>query len=72
MLIYAKGEAEPTLHAIVHVDKVLEVVALDLAAKPDAILTQIDQIAHRIRTLKVTACERFNSNASRQLLPSHA
>lgn len=72
MLIYAKGEAEPTLHAIVHVDKVLEVVALDLAAKPDAILTQIDQIAHRIRTLKVTASKRFNTDASRQLLPSHA
>jgi 5-methylcytosine-specific restriction enzyme subunit McrC len=49
MLIYAAGEGEPITHQVVHIGKELEVVALDLSAPPDQILTQLDRIASRIR-----------------------
>jgi 5-methylcytosine-specific restriction enzyme subunit McrC len=49
MLIYAKGEAEPAVHEVVHLGKRLEIVGLDLAGPPEAILAQVDVVAGRIR-----------------------
>lgn len=49
LLIYASGEADPTVHYIEHAGKRLEVAALDLAASPPALLGQIRELAERIR-----------------------
>lgn len=51
LLIYARGEAQPALHRVVHAGKELQVVALDLNGEPETLLAQIDAIAARIRNL---------------------
>jgi len=55
LLIYAAGEREPARHDIVHLGKHLEVIALDLAGPPEAVLRQIDHVAGRIRQLRQQA-----------------
>ena len=52
MLIYAKGEGEPTVHTIRHSGKHLEVVALDLEKDLDAVLDQVELLAQRIRSFR--------------------
>lgn len=51
LLIYAKGEREPAVHRVRHSGKQLEVVALDLAGTPNAILAQIGQVATQVQTM---------------------
>lgn len=55
LLIYAKGEAAPTVHEIIHTGKRLEVLALDLEQEPDGLLLQVDAIASRIGDLRKEA-----------------
>ncbi len=52
LLIYAAGEQLPAVHTIRHSGKTVEIIALDLAEPPEAILEQIDGIAKRIRELR--------------------
>lgn len=52
LLVYAAGEAEPASHEVVYAGKLLQVVALDLAGPPPAILAQIDLLAQRVRRLR--------------------
>jgi 5-methylcytosine-specific restriction enzyme subunit McrC len=47
-LIYAAGEEEPVSHTVVHLGKRLDLVALDLAVPPDALLDQIQTLATRL------------------------
>lgn len=49
MLIYAASEGEPASHEIVRIGKRIDVVTLDLTAKPAALLGQIESIAGQIR-----------------------
>ena len=51
MLVYAKGEDKPAVHEVRHTRKQLEVVALDLAGKPEDIRQQISELADRVRTM---------------------
>ncbi len=51
LLIYAAGEGDPATHEVVNAGKRLEVVALDLAGEPDAVLAQVALVAGRIRQL---------------------
>lgn len=52
LLIYAKGEADANTYDIVHADRRLEVVSLDLDQPPARILEQIDEFAGKVRELK--------------------
>lgn len=49
LLIYAAGEREQGVHQIVHLDKVIEVVTMDLNVGPEVVLGMIRVIAERIR-----------------------
>ena len=51
MLIYAQGEADPTVHQVRHLGKWLEVAALDLSGTLDQILARVEELAKRIKTL---------------------
>lgn len=48
LLIYAAGESEPIVHHIAHLDKWIEVVALDLRGPPSAVGKEIARIAERV------------------------
>ena len=52
MLVYAQGEAEPTVHAIRHTGKLLEVMAVDLSGSPEQILAEVANVAARIRSMR--------------------
>ncbi len=47
-LIYAAGEAEPAEHVVPSANKRLVVTVLDLSARPEAILAEIQELAARI------------------------
>jgi 5-methylcytosine-specific restriction enzyme subunit McrC len=49
MLVYTKGEDEPMIHHVNGEARMLEVVALDLDALPEAILSQVGQVAAHIK-----------------------
>jgi hypothetical protein len=49
MLIYAAGVAEPVTHCVPLLDKVLEVVTLDLSVPPAEILAQVARLCQRVR-----------------------
>ena len=49
LLIYAKGEEDPTTHTVRHTFKRLEVIALDLEGDFDAVLADVGQIAKLVR-----------------------
>lgn len=49
LLLYAAGETEVALHEIVHVEKTLQVLTLDLEGPPQDILRQIANIAQQVR-----------------------
>jgi 5-methylcytosine-specific restriction enzyme subunit McrC len=55
LLIYAAGEGEPARHDVVHLGKKLEVVTLDLAGTPDDVLTQMREVAGRVRRMRAAA-----------------
>jgi 5-methylcytosine-specific restriction enzyme subunit McrC len=55
LLIYAAGEGDPAVHSVRHARKELQVVTLDLAGDPDAILSQIASVAERVRDLRARA-----------------
>ena len=52
MLVYAQGEAEPTVHAIRHAGKLLEIAAVDLSGSPEQILAEVGNVAERIRLMR--------------------
>lgn len=52
MLIYAQGEAEPVVHKVRHLDKWLEVAALDLSGTLDQVLARVEELANRIVVLR--------------------
>ena len=52
MLIYAKGEADPAVHQVRHLGKLLEVVALDLSGTLDQILARVEELTKRIKALR--------------------
>ena len=52
LLIYAHGEANPTVHTIRHVGKRLQIMAVDLSGSPQQILTEVAKIANRIRSIR--------------------
>jgi 5-methylcytosine-specific restriction enzyme subunit McrC len=58
LLIYAAGEDVPTDHQVVHTDKALRVVTLDLSAGPADILTRVRQLAEVIRQKRTWARRR--------------
>ena len=51
MLIYAKGEADKETYEILHAGKRLEVVALDLSRSLDGILSDIKELAYRVKAM---------------------
>ncbi|MBI2755369.1 MAG: hypothetical protein HYX52_01540 [Chloroflexi bacterium] len=55
MLIYAAGEDPAAVHEVIHLGKLLELVALDLSQQPNGILDQVGQLAGRIRDAAVAA-----------------
>lgn len=55
LLIYAKGEREPSAHTVRHSGKRLEAVALDLSGNLERALTGIGELAHRITRLRHAA-----------------
>jgi 5-methylcytosine-specific restriction enzyme subunit McrC len=52
LLIYAAGEGKPGNYRVVHLDKTLEVITLDLAGTPDQVLSQMDEVADQIRLIR--------------------
>ena len=52
LLIYAAGEAEDTIHEVVHAGKRLQIVTLDLQGSPHEILAGIRGVAEIIRRLR--------------------
>ena len=52
MLIYAKGESEPTTYHVRHSGKRLEVAALDLSGTLDDVLNRVKCLAKRVRALR--------------------
>jgi 5-methylcytosine-specific restriction enzyme subunit McrC len=69
LLIYAAGEDEPFRHQTVNVEKVLEVVALDLAGSPSQVLDQITSLAETIQRMRQTA-RRRHAPTSKELGPA--
>ena len=51
LLIYAAGEGRPAIHTTVHLGKRPNVIALDLSRSPEAILSQIAELAATISRL---------------------
>ncbi len=49
LLIYAADEDDPVVHEIVSIGKRLEIVTLDLAGTPDDVLTQVSDVAARVK-----------------------
>ena len=52
LLVYAKGEANPEVHDVLHAGKRLEVVAVDLAGSIEDLRATIDEVARRVRSLR--------------------
>ncbi len=52
LLIYAQGEEDPTVHAINHAGKQLEIMAVDLSGSPERILAKVGKVAERIRSTR--------------------
>lgn len=52
LLIYAAGESEPIVHRIAHVDKSIEVIAMDLSGPPSTIRREVERIAGRVLALR--------------------
>ena len=52
LLVYAKGEMEPTTYRIEHADKALEVVALDLSGSIENLRGSIRDLAGHVRRLR--------------------
>lgn len=55
LLVYAVGEAERVVHAVVHAGKQLYVTTVDLSGSPGEILRDVARIAQRVRQLASTA-----------------
>ncbi len=49
LLVYAADEHEPQTYDIKHVDKTIEVAALDLSGSPEAILEDVERLADIVR-----------------------
>ena len=49
LLVYAADEHEPHEYVIEHVDKTIEVAALDLTGSPEAILEDVERLARIVR-----------------------
>ena len=52
LLVYAKGEMEPTEYRVVHADKTLEVAALDLCGSIDDLRVRVRALAGHVRRLR--------------------
>ena len=52
LLVYAKGEMDPTEYRVVHADKTLEVVALDLCGSIDDLRVRVRELARHVRRLQ--------------------
>jgi len=48
VLIYAAGEGNPASHRVVHLDKTVEVLTMDLDGPPSAVLREVDRVAARL------------------------
>ena len=55
LLVYARGEAQPTAYHIRHAGKRLELAALDLSGDLNCVLSRIEVIAQRVRALRAQA-----------------
>lgn len=55
MLIYPKGEAEPTSLRVAHIGRTIEIRTLDISAEPSAILDSVDRIAARVQEMATQA-----------------
>lgn len=55
LLVYAAGEGEPVVHEVVELGRRLEVITLDLAREPEAILQQVAAVAQRVRDMRANA-----------------
>ena len=58
LLIYAKGEREPSTYTVRHCGKRLEVAALDLSGNLETLLSRIEGHAQRVRALRMTGLRR--------------
>lgn len=52
LLIYAQGEEAPTVYAVRHAGKRLEVMAVDLSGSPEQVLAEVGNVAGRIRKMR--------------------
>jgi 5-methylcytosine-specific restriction enzyme subunit McrC len=55
LLIYAAGEGEPTIHEVATVGREIEVLSLNLAGNPMAVLSEIAHIGERVQRLRSKA-----------------
>ena len=58
LLIYAKGEADPTVHTIRHSGRKLVVASLDLSGSLDHVLGRVGDIADEVKALRDKARDR--------------
>jgi 5-methylcytosine-specific restriction enzyme subunit McrC len=64
VLVYAEGEGTPHVHRIPTVQKQLEVVSMHLDGSPAQVLSQITELANRIRQLVAVFVAEKNSMAA--------
>lgn len=62
LLIYAAGESEPIIHRIAHLEKSIEVVAMDLAGPPSTLRREVARIAGCVLAWRPRA-DRFDTNS---------
>jgi 5-methylcytosine-specific restriction enzyme subunit McrC len=55
MLVYAAGEGDPGRHEIVNIGRQIHVEWLDVSGQPGDILSSVDQLAGRIRSVSLAA-----------------
>lgn len=55
VLVYAKGEAKPTIHTVRHSNKRLDIIALNLSGSLDKVLSRVDAVGKRASELRRAA-----------------
>jgi 5-methylcytosine-specific restriction enzyme subunit McrC len=68
MLVYAAGEAEPTVHCIPGANKELDVVTLDVSGSSEEVLARVGALARRIEEWRARATSYPPSPAGRGIV----
>jgi len=69
LLIYAAGEAAPSIHTVRHLGKELHVAALDLSVAPEEIDAQMVQLAGLVRRIVSSSAPRVRYLATARVPP---